>query len=77
VKENGTMPTHFGRFRLLNTDGPDPLSIVNNGDSTIYVRASEEDPQTEVPPGQEVEVPTSGGEAIIEAVGSGCWCTTT
>jgi hypothetical protein len=69
------MPTHFGRFRLLNIDGPDPMSIVNDGDSTIYVRAASEDPQIEVLPGQEVEVPTSGGESIIEAVGSDCWCT--
>jgi len=56
------MPIHFDRFRLLNGS-----RLRNEGERVIWVRATEEDPQQPVNPGEEVHLPISSeGETIIE-----------
>jgi len=64
------MPSHFDRFRLLNADKgkPGAIRFRNEGPEPVYVRATEQDPQQVVPPGQEVALlPSETGEVLIEA----------
>lgn len=60
------MPISFDRFRLLN-DTRGPIRFRNESPKTVEVKGAEEDPPVLVPPGQEVELPTSEtGETIID-----------
>ena len=58
------MPSHFGRFRLLN----DTKRIRNDGDCFIHLRVHEEDDPLTLPPGAESAYPifSPTGETIIE-----------
>jgi hypothetical protein len=65
------MPSHFDRFRLLNNPGVEPPRFRNESEKPIQVKATEEDPVTEIPPGQEMVLPVSeSGETIIDIPGN-------
>lgn len=58
------MPSHFGRFRLLN----DGIRFRNEGPEPVWVRPTETEPKIEVPPGAEVDLPYSDqGEVLFES----------
>jgi len=59
------MPSHFDRFRLLNGGN----RIRNESYKPILVKAKEEDPPIEIPPGGAEDLPQSPeGETIIDVV---------
>lgn len=58
---------HFDRFRLLNDS-----RIRNESPKYMHLRAREEDPPIEVPPGEEAVLPKSPeGETIVDIVDPG------